>query len=133
MRELADRHDNVTEPTPERGDQRSVAVVGAGITGLVAACIRAPIAAGLAGESTGSGVDLLVDALRQGVGDLGAGLLGQAPFADPIDKVVTFLAAYLILTALSVRTRARYPQGDLLIADGDLLDPAGLALRATRW
>ena len=37
MRSLADRHDSVTTPTPERGDQRSVAVVGAGITGLVAA------------------------------------------------------------------------------------------------
>lgn len=37
MRSLADRHDSVTTPAPERGDQRSVAVVGAGITGLVAA------------------------------------------------------------------------------------------------
>ncbi len=37
MRALADRRDNVSEQAPDRGDQRTVAVVGAGITGLVAA------------------------------------------------------------------------------------------------
>lgn len=37
MRVLADRSSNVTPNEPDRGDHRSVAVVGAGITGLVAA------------------------------------------------------------------------------------------------
>ena len=37
MRSLADQRDNVTAPDLDRGDRRSVAVVGAGITGLVAA------------------------------------------------------------------------------------------------
>lgn len=37
MRALADRQDNVSEQQPDPGDRRSVAVVGAGITGLVAA------------------------------------------------------------------------------------------------
>jgi len=37
MRVLADRSSNVTPNEPDRGDNRSVAVVGAGITGLVAA------------------------------------------------------------------------------------------------
>ncbi len=37
MRVLADRSSSVTPTEPDRGDHRSVAVVGAGITGLVAA------------------------------------------------------------------------------------------------
>ncbi len=37
MRAIADRQDNVSEQQPDPGDRRSVAVVGAGITGLVAA------------------------------------------------------------------------------------------------
>jgi oxygen-dependent protoporphyrinogen oxidase len=37
VRAIADRQDNVSEQQPDPGDRRSVAVVGAGITGLVAA------------------------------------------------------------------------------------------------
>jgi len=116
-----------------RRDTTAASVVVAGvITGLVAACISAPIAANLYGGVMGSGTDFLVAALRQGGADLGAAVLGQSLISDPIDKVITFVVVYLILGAMAVRTKARFPQGDLLIPDGDQLDPAGLALRATR-
>lgn len=116
-----------------RRDTTAAYVVVAGvITGFVAACISAPIAANLFGGVTGSGTDFLVAALRQGGADVSAAVLGQSLISDPIDKVTTFVVVYLILGAMAIRTKARYPQGDLLIAEGDALDPAGMALRATR-
>jgi hypothetical protein len=116
-----------------RRDTTAAYVVVAGVvTGLVAACISAPIAANLFGGVTGAGTDFLVAALRQGGADIGAAVLGQSLISDPIDKVTTFFVVYLILGAMATRTKARYPQGDLLIPEGDELDPAGMALRATR-
>jgi hypothetical protein len=116
-----------------RRDTTAAYVVVAGVvTGLVAACISAPIAANVFGGVTGGGTDLLVAALRQGGADSQAAVLGQSLISDPIDKVITFFVVYLILGAMATRTKARFPQGDRLIPDDDVLDPAGVALRATR-
>jgi hypothetical protein len=115
-----------------RRDLTAAYVVVAGvITGIVAAVISAPISANLFGGVTGAGTDFLVAALRQGGADIGAATLGQGLISDPIDKVVTFFVVYLILGAMAVRTKARFPQGEFLIPD-DEVDPAGTALGATR-
>jgi energy-coupling factor transport system substrate-specific component len=109
----------------------SVVVAGI-ITGLVAAILAAPIAANVFGGVTGAGTDVLVAALRQGGADVVAATLGQSLISDPIDKVTTFFVVYLILGAMAVRTKARFPQGEFLIAEDERLDPAGRALGATR-
>lgn len=90
-------------------------VVAGVLTGIVAAFIAAPIAAIVFGGVTGSGTDLLVAAFRQAGADIQAAVLGQALISDPIDKVVSYFVVYLILGAISVRTLARFPQGELLL------------------
>lgn len=107
-------------------------VVGGVLTGLVAAVIAAPISANLFGGVTGAGTDFLVAALRQGGADVAAATLGQSFISDPIDKVTTFFVVYLILGAMALRTKARFPQGEALITYDDRLDPTGSALGATR-
>jgi energy-coupling factor transport system substrate-specific component len=90
-------------------------VVAGAITGIVAAFIAAPIAASLFGVVTGSGTDFLVAAFRQAGADMQQAVLGQSLISDPIDKVVTYFVAFLILASLSVRTKARFPQGERLL------------------
>lgn len=90
-------------------------VVAGTATGITAAFIAAPIAALVFGGVTGSGTDLLVAAFRQAGADVQAAVLGQALISDPIDKVVSYFVAYLILGAMSVRTLARFPQGRHLL------------------
>lgn len=98
-------------------DLAAAYVVAAGvITGLVAASIAAPIAANIYGGVTGSGTDFLVAAFRQAGADMGQAVLGQSLISDPIDKVVTYLIAFLVLAALSTRQKARFPQGRALLA-----------------
>lgn len=89
-------------------------LVGGLITGVVAAVISAPTAAVIYGGVTGAGTDLIVAALRaSGAGILQA-TLGQGIVSDPIDKVVTFLVAFLIVLALPMRMRVRFPNADVL-------------------
>jgi uncharacterized membrane protein HdeD (DUF308 family) len=95
-----------------------VAVAGV-VTGLVAALISAPIAAGVFGGVTGSGTDFLVAAFRQAGADVYAATTGQGLISDPIDKTTTFVIVYLILSALAVRFKARFPQGERLIETGE--------------
>jgi hypothetical protein len=100
--------------------QRDLAVayiLSAGvITGVVAAFIAAPIAAGIFGGVTGSGADFVIAAFRQAGADLEQAVLGQSLISDPIDKVITFFVVYLILGAMATRTKARFPQGEYLLA-----------------
>jgi hypothetical protein len=91
-----------------------VAVAGV-ITGVVAAFISAPIAAIAFGGVTGSGTDLIVAALRQGGADVVQASLGQGLFSDPIDKTITSFVVFIILTSLSRRVIARYPNGEKLV------------------
>jgi hypothetical protein len=97
-------------------DLAAAYVVVAGVTtGIVAAFIAAPIAASVFGGVTGSGADLLVAAFRQAGADISAAVLGQSLISDPIDKVVAYFLAFLILTAMPRRTIARFPLGEALL------------------
>ena len=99
-----------------RRDLTAAYVVVAGVvTGLVAAAISAPISANVFGGVTGAGTDFLVLAFRQAGADISAATLGQGLISDPIDKVTTFFVVYLILSAMAVRTKARFPQGEKLV------------------
>ena len=95
-----------------------VVVIGM-VTGIVAALISAPISAGVFGGVTGGGTDFLVAAFRQGGADIGAATLGQGLISDPIDKITTFFVVYLIISAMARRTKARFPQGEQLVEEGD--------------
>lgn len=94
------------------------AVVTGVVTGIVAALISAPIAAGVFGGVTGSGTDFLVAAFRQAGVDIYAATTGQGLISDPIDKATTFVIVYLVLVAMAVRVRARFPQGEQLVEAG---------------
>lgn len=99
-----------------RRDLTVAYVVIAGVTtGIVAAIISAPISANLFSGVTGSGTDFLVAAFRQAGAEIQAATLGQGLISDPIDKVLTFAAVYVILGAMAVRTKARFPQGERLV------------------
>ncbi len=99
-----------------RRDLTAAYVVVMGVmTGLVAAAISAPISANVFGGVTGAGTDFLVLAFRQAGSDIQQATLGQGFISDPIDKVTTFFVVYIILGAMAVRTRARFPQGEFLV------------------
>jgi hypothetical protein len=100
------------------------AVVVGVATGIVCALISAPIAAGVFGGVTGAGTDFLVAALRQGGADLYAATTGQGLISDPIDKATTFVIVYLIVVAMAVRLKARFPQGEQLIEEQETPEPA---------
>ena len=99
-----------------------VVVMGV-ITGLVAAALAAPIAATVYGGVTGSGTDFLVLVFRQAGADIQAATLGQSFLSDPIDKVTTFFVVYIILGAMAVRSKARFPQGEYLVERQTALEP----------
>lgn len=99
-------------------------VVAGACTGIVAAFIAAPIAAGLFGGVTGSGADFVIAALRQAGADLEAAVLGQSLVSDSIDKVVTYFVVFVILGTLADRTKARFPQGDRLLPLASDVAPA---------
>ena len=102
-----------------RRDLTAAYVVVAGvITGIIAATISAPISANVFGGVTGAGTDFLVAAFRQAGADISAATLGQGLISDPIDKVTTFFVVYLILWAMALRTKARFPQGEKLVDAG---------------
>ncbi len=94
-----------------------VALAGV-ITGIVAAFVSAPISAYVFGGVTGSGVDVLVAALRQGGSDVIHASLGQGLFSDPIDKTITSFVVFIILAGLSRRIIARFPNGERLVGPG---------------
>jgi energy-coupling factor transport system substrate-specific component len=84
------------------------------ITGVVAAIISAPTSAIVFGGVTGAGTDLIVAALRaSGAGILQA-TLGQGIVSDPLDKLATFLIVFLIVLALPLRLRVRFPNAEYL-------------------
>jgi hypothetical protein len=100
-----------------RRDLTAAYVVIAGLgTGIVAALISAPISANVFGGVTGGGTDFLVAAFRQAGTDIGAATLGQGLISDPIDKVTTFFTVYLVLQAMANRFKARFPQGERVVA-----------------
>ncbi len=99
-----------------RRDLTAAYVVVLGVfTGVVAALISAPIAAGVFGGVTASGTDFLVAAFRQAGLDVQAATTGQGLISDPIDKVTTFFTVYLVLQAMANRFKARFPQGERVV------------------
>ena len=99
-----------------RRDLAGLYVAGAGaVTGIVAALVSAPIAAYVFGGVTGSGVDVLVAALRQGGADVLSASLGQGLISDPIDKTITSFVVFIIIAGLSPRLLARFPNGERLV------------------
>lgn len=93
-------------------------VVAGVVTGVIAALISAPISANLFSGVTGAGTDFLVAAFRQGGSDIQTATFQQGLLSDPIDKLSTFLVVYIILGAMAVRTKARFPQGERLVNGG---------------
>jgi uncharacterized membrane protein len=93
-----------------------VALAGV-VTGIVAAFVSAPIAAYVFGGVTGSGVDVIVAALRQGGSDVLHASLGQGLFSDPIDKTITSFVVFIVLAGLSRRIIARFPNGERLTGE----------------
>lgn len=84
------------------------------ITGVVAAILSAPTAAAIYGGVTGAGTDLIVAFLRASGASVIQAAFGQGIVSDPLDKVVTFLVVWLIVMALPLRFRARFPQANNL-------------------
>lgn len=80
------------------------------ITGVVAAILSAPTAAAIYGGVTGAGTDLIVAFLRASGASVIQAAFGQGIVSDPLDKVVTFLVVWLIVVALPLRFRARFPR-----------------------
>jgi energy-coupling factor transport system substrate-specific component len=80
------------------------------LTGIVAALVSAPIAAYLFGGVTGSGTDAIVAIFRAYGNSLLASTTLQGLVGDPLDKLLSFLTAYLIVVALPSRIRARFGQ-----------------------
>ena len=100
-----------------RRDAGAVFAVGAGlVTGIVAAVVSAPIAAIVFGGVTGSGVDALVAAFRAGGDSLYTSTLKQGLLSDPLDKMITSFVVFFIITSLSRRFVARFPNGERAVA-----------------
>jgi hypothetical protein len=99
-----------------RRDIGAVYAVASGlVTGIAAAIVSAPISAVVFGGVTGSGTDVLVAAFRAGGASLLEATLQQGLLADPLDKMVTSFVVFLILTSLSRRFIARFPNGERLM------------------
>ncbi|MBO9381470.1 MAG: ECF transporter S component [Roseiflexus sp.] len=78
------------------------------LTGIVAAAISAPIATYVFGGVTGGGTDVLVAMFQS----LGASVLGasfaQGAVSDPLDKTITYLVVWAIISASPKRLLARF-------------------------
>lgn len=108
-----------------RRDVGAVYAIGAGlVTGIVAAVVSAPIAAVVFGGVTGSGVDVLVAAFRAGGDSLYDATLKQGLLSDPLDKMVEAFVVFFIVTNLSRRFVARFPNGERLVPPEETA-PAG--------
>jgi len=96
----------------------SALVVGAAC-GVISALIAAPIAVLVFGGVTGSGTDLLVLAFLQAGSDLQTAVVQQALLSDTVDKSITYLIVFVVLSSASRRLLARFPQGERAIGTID--------------
>jgi hypothetical protein len=98
-------------------DSGAVLALAAGlVTGVVAAVVSAPIAAYVFGGVTGFGGDAVIAAFRAAGDSLYQATLKQGLLSDPLDKMIEFLLAFLILAALPRRVVARFPNGERVLA-----------------
>lgn len=103
-----------------RRDLGAVLAVAAGlVTGIAAAIVSAPIAAIVFGGVTGSGTDALVAAFRAGGASLQQAVLQQGLLSDPLDKMITSFVVFFIISSLSTRFIARFPNGERAIPVGE--------------
>lgn len=86
-----------------------VPIVGA-LTGLVTAFLSAPLSAFIFNGVTGAGTDVLVAAFRSIGNSVLASSLLQGLAVDPLDKLVSFVIAYILIQALPGRVRRRFSQ-----------------------
>ena len=86
-------------------------------TGLVAAAISAPIAAGLFGGVTGSGTDALVALFRTLGLNIFQSAFAQGLTSDPLDKTISYTIVYAILIALPITVRTMYSRGEMTVSD----------------
>lgn len=99
-----------------RRDSGAVTALAAGlVTGLVAAVVSAPIAAYVFGGVTGFGGDAVIAAFRAAGDSLYQATLKQGLLSDPLDKMIEFLLAFLVLAALPRRLVARFPNGERIL------------------
>ncbi len=80
------------------------------ITGVIAAIMSSPLSAFIFNGVTGSGTDAFVAAFRAAGNSILAAATLQGLISDPLDKLLTFMIAYLIIVALPSRLRARFSQ-----------------------
>jgi len=85
------------------------AVLGGIIVGVCAAIVSAPISAYLFGGITLAGTDFLVLYFRATGQELLQAVLYQGLASDPVDKGITFLLAFLILSKMPKILLIRFP------------------------
>jgi energy-coupling factor transport system substrate-specific component len=91
--------------------------VGGLTTGLVAAAMSAPIAAGIFGGVTGSGVDALVALFRTLGLNVFESAFAQGLTSDPLDKTISYTVVFLVLAALPLSVRTMFSRGESTIVD----------------
>ena len=91
--------------------------VGGLTTGLVAAAMSAPIAAGVFGGVTGSGQDLLVSLYRTLGLSVFQSAFAQGLTSDPLDKTISYTVVYFILAALPITVRTIFCRGETTVAE----------------
>jgi hypothetical protein len=91
--------------------------VGGLTTGLVAAAMSAPIAAGVFGGVTGSGQDLLVSLYRTLGLSVFQSAFAQGLTSDPLDKTISYTIVYFILAALPITVRTIFSRGETTVAE----------------
>lgn len=87
------------------------------VVSLVAAVVGTPIAVYLFGGITGSGSSLITAFLLQTGRDLITAVLSTQFIVEPIDKIVTCLAAFAITRGMSRRYLARFPRPENVLQD----------------
>lgn len=85
------------------------AIVAGIIIGIVAAAASAPVSAVVFGGATAGGVDALTLLFRSAGHTLIKSVFLSGFFSDPVDKILTSLAAWFLAHSLSRRTLAWFP------------------------
>lgn len=85
------------------------------ITGFIGAILSAPLSAFIFGGVTGAGTDALVAAFRAAGNSVLTSTTLQGLISDPLDKVLTFSIAYLIIVALPAQMRVRFSQSSTTV------------------
>ena len=91
--------------------------IGGLTTGLVAASMSAPIAAGVFGGVTGAGTDALVALFRTLGLNVFQSAFAQGLTSDPLDKTISYTVVFLILSAMPVTVRTMFARGEETVAD----------------